>query len=45
MSQVFNNLHKMGDISTYEKLMGKIFGKQKLVFIYQYENGQINCLV
>ncbi|MDR0650555.1 MAG: hypothetical protein LBG59_04025 [Candidatus Peribacteria bacterium] len=45
MSQVFNNLHKMGEISTYEKIMGKIFGKQKLVLIYQYENGQINCLV
>jgi hypothetical protein len=35
----------MGDISTQEKLMGKIFGKQKLVLIYQYENGQINCLI
>jgi hypothetical protein len=45
MSQVFNNLHKMGDISTHEKIMGKFFGKQKLVLIYQYENGQINCLI
>jgi hypothetical protein len=35
----------MGDISTHEKLMKVIFGKQKLVMIYQYENGQINCIV
>ncbi|MDR3168840.1 MAG: hypothetical protein LBU27_03670 [Candidatus Peribacteria bacterium] len=45
MSQVFNNLYKMGDISTHEKLMGKFFGKQKLVLIYQYEEGQIHCLI
>lgn len=45
MSQVFNNLHKMGDVSTKEKMMGLLFGKQKLVFIYQYEEGQINFIV
>jgi len=45
MSQVFNNLHKMGDVSTGEKLMGKFFGKQKLVFLIRYEDGQINFIV
>jgi hypothetical protein len=45
MSQVFNNLHKMAEVSTKEKLMRKFFGKPKLILIYQYENGQINFLV
>ena len=45
MSQVLWNLHKMNEVSSYEKLMQFFFGKQKLVFIYQYENGQISCIV
>jgi hypothetical protein len=45
MSQVFNNLHKMAEVSTHEKIMRKFFGKPKLILIYQYENGQINCLI
>ena len=45
MSQVLWNLHKMNEVSTYEKIMQHVFGKQKLVFIYQYENGQLSCLV
>ena len=45
MSQVLWNLHKMNEVSTYEKMMQRFFGKQKLVFIYQYENGQLSCLV
>ena len=45
MSQVLWNLHKMNEVSTYEKLMQYFFEKQKLVFIYQYENGQISCLI
>ena len=45
MSQVLWNLHKMNEVSTYEKLMQKFFWKHKLVFIYQYENGQLSCLV
>lgn len=45
MSQVLWNLHKMNEVSTYEKFMQYFFGKQKLVFIYQYENGQLSCLV
>ena len=45
MAQVLWNLHKMNEVSTYEKLMQTFFWKQKLVFIYQYENGEISCLI
>ena len=45
MSQVLWNLHKMNEVSTYEKMMQYFFGKQKLILIYQYENGQLSCLV
>jgi len=45
MSQVLWNLHKMNEISTHEKIMWKIFWKHKLVFIYQYEDAQLTCLV
>ena len=45
MSQVLWNLHKMNEVSTHEKLMQFFFWKHKLVFVYQYENGQISCLV
>jgi len=45
MSQVLWNLHKMNEVSTHEKLMQFFFGKQRLIFIYQYENGQLSCIV
>ena len=45
MSQVLWNLHKMSEVSTHEKLMQLFFGKHKLVFIYQYEQWQLSCLV
>jgi len=45
MSQVFSNLHKMSEVSTREKLMRRIFGKPKILMIYQYENGQITFLM
>ena len=45
MSQVLWNLHKMNEVSTYEKFMQFIFWKQKLVFVYQYENSQLSCLI
>ena len=45
MSQVLWNLHKMNEVSTYEKLMQTFFWKQKLIFIYQYENWEISCLI
>ena len=45
MSQVLWNLHKMNEVSTSEKLMQFFFWKHKLVFIYQYENWELSCLV
>ena len=45
MSQVFWNLHKMNEVSTHEKIMQKFFWKQKLVLVYQYEEGQLSCLI
>ena len=45
MSQVLWNLHKMNEVSVHEKLMQTFFWKHKLVFIYQYEDWQISCLV
>ena len=45
MSQVLWNLHKMNEISTHEKIMQAFFWKQKLIFVYHYENWQLSCLV
>ena len=45
MSQVLLNLHKMNEVSIHEKFMQLFFWKQKLVFVYQYENWQLSCLV
>lgn len=45
MSQVFNNLHKMSDVTVWEKVKRMFFGKQKLIFITQYQHGQISFLV
>ena len=45
MSQVLWNLHKMNEVSIHEKLMQFFFGKHKLVFVYQYEQWQLSCLV
>ena len=45
MSQLYNGLHKISELSTWEKLMHRLFGKQKIVFIYQYEEGQLSFIV
>ncbi len=45
MSQLYNGLHKISELSTWEKIMYKFFGKQKIVFIYQYEQGQLSFIV
>lgn len=45
MSQVYNNLHKISELSIREKIMWKLFGKQKIVFIYHYEDGFVNFIV
>ena len=45
MSQIFNGLHKISEISTWEKIMYAVFSKQKIVFVYQYENGQLSFII
>ena len=45
MSQLYSGLHKISDLSTKESMMHKIFGKQKLVMIYQYEQGQLSFII
>ncbi|MDR0282293.1 MAG: hypothetical protein LBI53_03035 [Candidatus Peribacteria bacterium] len=45
MSQVLNNLHKIKNISVHESFMSRVFRKQKLIFIYQYQEGQLSCLI
>jgi hypothetical protein len=37
MTQLYNGLHKISEISTRDTIMHKLFGKQKIVMIYQYE--------
>lgn len=37
MSQLYSGLHKISELSTWESLMHKLFGKQKIVMIYQYQ--------
>lgn len=37
MSQLYNSLHRISELSTRETMMHKFFGKQKIVMIYQYE--------
>ena len=45
MSQLYSGLHKISGLSTKESMMHKIFGKQKLVMIYQYEQGQLSFII
>jgi hypothetical protein len=45
MTQLYNGLHKISEISTWDSLMHKFFGKQKIVLIYQYENGELNFII
>ena len=45
MSQVLLNLHKMNEVSVHEKFMQFFFWKHKLIFVYQYEQWQLSCLV
>ena len=45
MTQLYNGLHKISELSTKESLMHKFFGKQKIVMIYQYEEGELSFIV
>lgn len=45
MSQVFHNFHKLGELSTIDNLMRKIFRKPKITMILHYEDGLLSFLV
>ena len=45
MTQLYNGLHKISEISTWDSLMHKFFGKQKVVMIYQYEEWQLSFII
>ena len=45
MTQLYNGLHKISEISTRDSIMHKLFWKQKIVMIYQYEEWQLNFIV
>ena len=45
MTQLYNGLHKISEISTWDSLMHKFFGKQKIVLIYQYEEWELSFIV
>ncbi len=45
MAQIYNNLHKLGDLSARDGFMNWLFKKSKIVLIYQYENGLLNFII
>lgn len=45
MSQLYSGLHKISELSTWESMMHKLFGKQKIVMIYHYEQGQLGFII
>ncbi len=44
MSQVYNSLHKISNLSVREKMMYKIFSKQRISMIYHYERGNLSFI-
>lgn len=45
MSQLYSGLHKISELSTWESMMHKLFGKQKIVLMFQYEEGQLGFII
>lgn len=45
MSQVFHNFHKLGELSTRDVIMRKLFRKPKITIIFHYEDGLLTFLV
>jgi len=45
MSQVYNNLHKLGKLWVWDKLLSWIFNKPKVVLSYHYEDWILNFIV
>jgi hypothetical protein len=45
MSQVFHNMHKLGELSTRDTMMKSIFFKPKVTMIYHFEAGMVSFIV
>lgn len=45
MSQVFHNMHKLGQLSTRDSIMSGVFYKPKVTMIYHYEAGMLSFIV
>ena len=45
MTQIYNNLYKLGETSSYESLLSWLFHKPKITLVLSYENGQIEFIV
>ena len=45
MSQVYNNLHKLGELSAKDSIMRTLFKKPKITLIFQYEEGMLNFIL
>lgn len=45
MAQVFHNIHKLGELSTYDTFMKRVFYKPKTTFMLHYEEGLLYFIV
>jgi len=45
MSQVFHNLHKLGELGAVDMIMSAVFQKPKVTLIYHYDEWQLSFLV
>lgn len=45
MSQVYHNIHKLGDLSAWDSILHWLFYKPKVNLIYHYENGQLSFIM
>ncbi|AHB41546.1 hypothetical protein P148_SR1C00001G0756 [candidate division SR1 bacterium RAAC1_SR1_1] len=45
MSQVFHNVHKLGELSTMDSFLHRLFYKPKVTLIYHYEDGQLSFIM
>lgn len=45
MSQVFRNLHKLGELSLRDSLLQKICKKPKITLVLQYEEGMLHFII
>jgi hypothetical protein len=45
MTQVFTNLHKLGELSVSEKVLYSFFNKPKVTFIIHYEDGRLSFVI